>query len=231
MKIPEKTIGILLILGALGVLIPYTILTITFDYPSILREDTGIILTKFNQGGNTLIWTWFAFAFLGLPLLEAVVLIGQQYKEKFYFVRWATILGVIGIMVQFIGLLRWTFVVPVLANNFVTGSEMAKEANKVAFQVIHQYGGVILGEHIGQLFTILWTVMISSAFMQLKLFPKWVNWLGFISSIIYLLAQAELFASVIPDFPVFEFAGFIGSTLWIVWLFIIGVKFLKIKND
>ena len=104
MKIPEKTIGILLILGALGVLIPYTILTITFDYPSILREDTGIILTKFNQGGNTLIWTWFAFAFLGLPLLEAVVLIGQQYKEKFYFVRWATILGVIGIMVQFIGL-------------------------------------------------------------------------------------------------------------------------------
>lgn len=231
MKIPDKTIGILLILGALGVLIPYTILTITFDYPSILREDTGIILTKFHQGGTTLIWTWFSFAFLGLLLLEAVVLIGQLYKDKFYFIRWATTLGVIGIIVQFIGLLRWTFVVPVLANNFVTGSEMAKEANKVAFQVIHQYGGVILGEHIGQLFTILWTVMISSAFMQLKLFPQWINWLGFISSFIYLLAQAELFATVIPNFPVLEMAGFIGSTLWIVWLFIIGVKFLKIKYD
>ena len=58
MKIPEKTIGILLILGALGVLIPYTVLTITFDYPSILREETGSILTKFHKGGNTLIWTW-----------------------------------------------------------------------------------------------------------------------------------------------------------------------------
>ncbi|MHA8091134.1 DUF4386 domain-containing protein [Aquirufa regiilacus] len=231
MKIPDKTIGILLILGALGVLIPYTILTITFDYPSILREDPGIILTKFHHGGNTLIWTWFSFAFLGLPLLEAVVLIGQLYKDKFYFIRWATTLGVIGILVQFIGLLRWTFVVPVLANNFVTGSEMAKEANKVAFQVIHQYGGVILGEHIGQLFTILWTVMISSAFMQLKLFPKWVSWLGFISSFIYLLAQAELFATVILDFPVFELAGFIGSTLWIVWLLIVGIKFLKIKYE
>lgn len=229
MKIPEKTIGILLILGALGVLIPYTVLTITFDYPSILREETGSILTKFHQGGTTLIWTWWAFAFLGLPLLEAVVLIGQQYKDKFYFVRWATTLGVIGVLVQFIGLLRWTFVVPVLANNFVAGTEMAKEANKVAFQVIHQYGGVILGEHIGQLFTILWTVMISSAFMQLKLFPKWVNGLGFVSSFIYLLAQAELFATVIPNFPILEMAGFIGSTLWIIWLLIIGIKFLKIK--
>jgi hypothetical protein len=229
MKIPEKTIGILLILGALGVLIPYTVLTITFDYPSILREETGSILTKFHKGGNTLIWTWWAFAFLGLPLLEAVVLIGQQYKDKFYFVRWATTLGVIGILVQFIGLLRWTFVVPVLANNFVAGTDMAKEANKVAFQVIHQYGGVILGEHIGQLFTIAWTIMITSAFMQMKLFPKWVNILGFVSSFIYLLAQAELFATVIPNFPVFEMAGFIGSTLWIIWLLIIGVKFLKIK--
>lgn len=229
MKIPDRTIGILLILGALGVLIPYTILTITFDYPSILRNDAGVILTKFHQGGNSLIWTWWAFAILGLPLLEAVVLIGQQYKDKFYFVRWATTLGVIGILVQFIGLLRWTFVVPVLANNFVTGSESTKEASKVAFQVIHQFGGVILGEHIGQLFTILWTVMITSAFMQMKLFPKWVNGLGIISSFIYLLAQTELFATVIPNFPVLDMAGFIGSTLWIIWLFIIGVKFLKIK--
>lgn len=168
-------------------------------------------------------------AIFGVELKCAVVLIGQQYKDKFYFVRWATTLGVIGILVQFIGLLRWTFVVPVLASNFVAGTDMAKEANKVAFQVIHQYGGVILGEHIGQLFTILWTVMISSAFMQLKLFPKWVNGLGIISSFIYLLAQAELFATVIPNFPVLDMAGFIGSTLWIIWLFIIGVKFLKIK--
>lgn len=229
MKIPDRTIGILLILGALGVLIPYTILTITFDYPSILRNDAEVILTKFHQGGNSLIWTWWAFAILGLPLLEALVLIGQQYKDKFYFVRWATTLGVIGILVQFIGLLRWTFVVPDLANNFVTGSESTKEASKVAFQVIHQFGGVILGEHIGQLFTILWTVMITSAFMQMKLFPKWVNGLGIISSFIYLLAQAELFATVIPNFPVLDMAGFIGSTLWIIWLFIIGVKFLKIK--
>lgn len=227
----EKTIGILLIIGALGVLFPYTILTIIFDYPNILRQETGIILTKFQEGGNPLIWTWWAFAILGLPLLEATILIGQKLEQKFYFVRWATSLGVIGLLVQMIGLLRWTFVVPVLANNFMTGNEITREASKVAFQVVHQYGGVVLGEHIGQLFTIAWTIMMTSAFAQLKLFPKWPVWLGYISSLIYLLAQTELFATVMPTIPVIGLAGFIGSTLWIIWLLIIGTMLLKTKIE
>lgn len=227
----EKTIGILLILGAIGVLVPYTVLTIIFDYPNILRQETGIILTKFHDGGNSLIWTWWAFAILGLPLLEAYVLIGQKLEQKFYFVRWATTLGIIGLLMQMIGLLRWTFVVPVLANDFVAGNEMTREAVKVSFQVIHQYGGVVLGEHIGQLFTIAWTIMMTSAFAQLKLFPKWTIWLGYIASFIYLLAQTELFATVMPAIPVIDLAGFVGSTLWIIWLLVIGVKMLRTKID
>lgn len=227
----EKTIGILLIIGAVGVLLPYTILTIIFDYPGVLRQETGTILTKFHEGGKGLIWAWWAFAILGLPLLEAYVLIGQKLEHKFYFIRWATTLGIIGLVVQMIGLLRWTFVVPILANNFVTGNDMTKEASKVAFQVIHQYGGVVLGEHIGQLFTIGWTLMTTSAFAQLKLFPKWTIWLGYISSVIYLLAQTELFATVIPTIPVIGLAGFIGSTLWILWIIIIGTMFIKVRIE
>jgi hypothetical protein len=223
----EKTIGILLIIGAVGVLVPYTILTIIFDYPNILRQETGIILTKFHEGGNRLICTWWAFAILGLPLLGAYVMLGQKLEQKFHFVRWATTLGVIGLVVQMVGLMRWTFVIPLLANNYITGNEMAKEASKIVFQIVHQYGGVVLGEHIGQLFTIAWTIMMTSAFAQLKLFPKWTIWLGFLSSFIYLLAQAELFATVIPNFPVLDLAGFIGSTLWIIWLFIIGIIIRK----
>jgi hypothetical protein len=102
----EKIIGILLILGAVGVFIPYTILTIIFDYPDILREDAGVILTRFHEGGASLILVWFLFAILGLPLILAYVSIGQKLENKFYFIRWATTLGVISGIVQVIGLLR-----------------------------------------------------------------------------------------------------------------------------
>ena len=226
----EKTTGWLLIAGAIGVLIPYSILTIIFEYPLILRQDTGLILTRFHEGGTRLILTWFAFAFIGLPLLPAYILIGQKLENKSPLVRIATTIGVIGLIVQIIGLLRWTFVIPVLANSYVLATDESTKAAAIeAFKTIHQFAGVILGEHLGQLFTITWTVLISISFARLKLVPIWVTALGCISSFIYLLAQAELFRTVIPGFPVWGMAGFIGSTLWLIWVLIIGIKFLKIE--
>lgn len=229
----NKTIGSLLIAGAIAVLIPYTVLTIVFEYPDILRQDTAIVLTKFHEGGTILIWTWFAFAIMGIPLLPAYILLGQQLENKAPMVRVATTIGIIGLIVQMIGLLRWTFVVPVLADTFVNATDEAtKSAAIVAFKTIHQFAGVILGEYLGQLFTIIWTILMTLSFAKLNLFSKWVNWLGYISSFIYLLAQAELFATVMPNFPVWDLAGFIGSTLWLVWLITIGVKmFNKREND
>ena len=222
----EKIIGYLLIAGSLLLFVPYTLLTTTFNYPDILREDAGIILTNFHNGGTKLIWIWFAFAIVGLPLLPAYVLIGQKLESKSSFVRSATVFGIIGLIVQMIGLLRWTFVVPILAHNYVNGDETIRGASKIAFQTIHQYGGVVLGEHLGQIFTIIWTVMITMAFAKLKLFPNWLIGLGYLASVIYFMAQAELFATVIPGFPVWDLAGFLGSTLWLIWLIIAGLFFI-----
>lgn len=224
----EKTIGALLIVGGILLFIPYSILSITFDYPVILRQETGEILTRFYEGGSSLVWTWWAFAVVGLPLLGAFILLGQQLENRLSWVRTATYLGVISLIVQMVGLLRWTFVVPVLANRYVNDNEMTREAVTVAFQVIHQYGGVVLGEHLGQLFTIAWTVLMSRAFQQLRLLPTGLIWLGYVASGIYLLAQLELFHTVLPGVPVLGLAGFIGSTLWLIWLIVVGVKFLKV---
>lgn len=232
MKNNNKTIGILLIVSAVALFIPYTMLTIMFEYPDILRQDAGIILTKFHQGGHSLIWTWFAFAVTGLPLIPAYSWIGQKFENKAPLVRMATTIGIIGLLVQMIGLLRWTFIIPVLADTFVTATDEAtKAAAIVSFKTIHQFGGVILGEHLGQLFTIAWTVMMAVSFAKLKFMPKWVNALGIISAVIYLLAQAELFATVVKGFPVWEMAGFIGSTLWLVWLITVGIMFIKKRNQ
>jgi len=227
----KKSTGWLLIAGALGVFIPYTILTVIFEYPDILRQNTGSILVKFHNGGTPLIATWFAFALLGLPLLVAYIRIGQYLESAAPLVRTATTIGVAGLIVQMIGLLRWTFVVPVLADTYTQAADGAtKTVAVMAFKTIHQFAGVLLGEHLGQLFTILWTVLICISLVKLKLIPKWIALLGYISSIIYLLAQAELFRTVIPGFPVWNMAGFIGSTLWLIWLIIIGIKFITSKT-
>ena len=226
----NKIIGILFIAGAVALFIPYTALTIIFEYPDILRHETSYVLTKFHEGGRTLIWTWFAFAMSGIPLLPAYILLGQRLENNDKLIRVATNIGVVGLIVQMVGLLRWTFVVPILADSFVnSGDEPTKAAAIITFKAIHQFGGVLLGEHLGQLFTIAWTVLVCFSLSRFKPVPKWIIWLGYIGSFIYLLAQLELFETVMPGLPVWSPAGFIGSTLWLIWLIIIGVTLQRVE--
>lgn len=227
----NRLIGRLLIAGVILVMAPYTMLTIVFDYPDILRQDPGVVLTRFHEGGASLIFTWWLFAIGGLPLLRAYVLMGQKLESRWASVRWATTVGILSVITQVVGLLRWTFVVPILAGQYVNATEPAvKKAIEVVFTVIHQYGGVVLGEHLGQLFTIVYTILLSSIFARLGLFPRWISYLGYAASMIYLLAQGELFATVIPHFPTWELAGLLGSTGWLVWLLIIGLRFLRLPE-
>lgn len=225
-----KTTGILFILGAIGVFVPYTFLTIIFNYPDVLRQDPAIVLSQFHKGGTALIFTWLAFALLGLPLLIAFSLLGKRLEAKLPFVRWITTIGIVSGIVQIIGLLRWVFVVPVLANDYVNTSDPVMQTSIItSFKVIHQFGGVLLGEHLGQLFTVIWTVGMSYALLKSAIIPGWLGWAGYIASAIYLLAQAELFATVIPGFPVWDLAGLTGSSLWLVWLIAIGIKLYNSK--
>lgn len=225
-----KKTGILFILGAIGVLVPYTILTVIFQYPDILRQPAGNILTRFREGGTSLILTWWAFAVLGLPLIVAynrtAVLLHKTHPQ----LSWATTLGITGLIVQMIGLLRWVFVVPVLAEDYATGDAIVQQSSVTAFKLIHQFGGVLLGEYIGQLFTIIWTLSMSWGLHKSGFIPRWISILGYTASVIYLLGQTELFQTVIPSFPVVGFAGFLGSTLWLLWLVATGIKFMRTQR-
>lgn len=226
----SKQSGYLFIISSILVFIPYTILTIIFDYPVILRNDPGIILTRFHEGGSTLILVWWLFAMVGFPLLIAYKLLGSELEKDFPFVKWATTIGIISGIVQIVGLLRWVFVVPVLAENYIeTSDPSVQESIKIIFQVLHQYGGVVLGEHLGQFFTIIWMIAICVALYKSVDFPKWISVFGFVTAVIYLLAQTELFATVISTFPVIGWAGFVGSTLWLIWMIALGVLLVRKK--
>lgn len=224
-----KGLGILLIAGTLLLFIPYTILVARFEYPDILREPTGSILKKFNEGGVLLIFTWLAFSAVGFPLIIACIKLGQLMEAEYPPLRWGTVLGITGLLVQMIALLRWVFVVPVLATDFITGNDTVKISATTGFKVIHQFGGVLLGECLGQVFTICWTIILCLAFLKMKLFSKWVHFFGIAASIIYFFAQAELLSTVIPGVPVLEFAGLLGSTLWLIYLSMLGILFYRIS--
>ena len=224
--------GALFILGAVMINIPYMALIANFDYPDILRQPAGEVLAAFAQGGGSLILTWLAFAWTGMPILLAILLLPKALGgEKTPLLSLATAFGVIGAAVQMIGLLRWVFVVPVLAQAYTASGagEVTKEATIQVFQVFHQFGGVLLGEHVGQMFTILWMILVCAEILRSGLVPRWVGWLGLAAAGIYFLGQGDLLATVMPGFPAFGPAALVGSLLWLAWMAALGA-FLLFKK-
>src|SRR5688572_6965643 len=122
--------GLAFIVGAVVINIPYTLLIMNFNYPDVLREPAADILTQFADGGNGLIWTWFAFAWTGLPLLLGIILLPRVIEGRSTLVQVATTFGVISGLAQMIGLLRWVFVVPILAQMYTAPD--ATEASRAA---------------------------------------------------------------------------------------------------
>lgn len=230
----RKLTGALLILGAILVNIPYTLLIMTFDYPDILRAPVGEILTRFAAGGSALIWTWLAFAWVGLPILLGILLLpqalaGERHSGRDWLSSVALLFGATGAVAQMVGLLRWSFVVPSLARSYTApqASASTREAVAAVFYAVHQYGGVVLGEHIGQTFTILWMVLLSLSMLRMGTVPRWLPWAGFVAAGVYASAQAELLATAMPGFPVWEAAGLAGSLMWLSWLVALGLALMR----
>ncbi len=228
----RKVTGLLFIVGSLLVNIPYAMLITNFHYPDILREPAGDVLTQFQAGGASLIFTWLAFAWVGLPLLFGTVMLKRVLEpEGHALLETATTLGLISLILAIVGLTRWVFVVPGLARLYTdpASSEATRAAALVTFQAIHQYGGVVIGEHISQLMTVLWMTLISGMMLRSALFRAWQGWLGLVAALIYLLAQSELLATAIPGFPEVPAAGLVGSMLWLLWMIVLGVALLRFR--
>jgi hypothetical protein len=212
--------GLALVAFLLLANVAYAYLVVNFDYDDILREPVPTILERFAAGGPGLIFAWAAFAWSALVFVLAACLVGIALAERHgQFVWMTTAAGAASGIVQAVGLLRWVFVVPSLANAY--GAADAGPAERAAivqtFNAVHQYGGVALGEHLGQILLVAWSIGIIAACWRVGGALKWTSLIGLVTIPLWIVGQTELFATVIADFPVIE-ATPIAFMLWMVWL-------------
>src|SRR3954453_8762846 len=154
----RRTTGGLFVAGALAFPGAATVLSSTFDWPDILREPADVVLPAFTAGGTSLVWTWFAvawtYAVLAVPILLLPTALARREDAA---LRVATYLGAASVLLSLIGFLRWVFVVPSLADSYLSGDEGTRTAVAAAWTAQHQSGGALLGEHLGQLLAICWS--------------------------------------------------------------------------
>jgi hypothetical protein len=226
----QLTAGLFLITLPIAYNVLYAVLARNFDYPDILRRPSAEVLERFGAGGSSLIVTWWGFAMSAVLLAPAAVLVSHSLGDANPTVlSLGSTIGVLAAVVQFLGLIRWPFAVPYLARTMsdpATTPE-TKEAASLMFQTLNRYLGVAVGEHLGYMFTGLWTALVGVAILQSDVLHSAFGVIGLVLAPLFLIGSMEFVGANEKDG--YEFAGrlvpiaYIG---WSLWLLAIGVSFI-----
>lgn len=216
--------GLLLILVPLAFNAAFFLLQRAFDYPDILRQPTDAILRRFQQGGAPLRRLWYFFTFSAVLFTPVAILVQQVFGSDVpWFIPVGTAMGVLAGAVQFLGLIRWPFLVPTLADMYTDpeSTQATRDSVAVVFQAFHRYAGVAIGEHLGYIFTSTWTILVCIAIVQTQVVNPLIGWLG-------ILPALGVFVGVFEETG-FKAAGAVNAIsyiLWSLWLIAFGVTLL-----
>jgi hypothetical protein len=221
----SRLTAIVLILTPIAFNVFFTLLSVTFEYPDILRKPAGNVLRSFDAGGSALVAIWYGFMLTAVLFVPLAVLVHKILaRQDTPYMAVATAFGVVAGVVQFLGLVRWPFLVPYLADVYLdpASSGATRESVAVVFEAFNRYAGVAVGENLGYLFTGLWTVLVALAMFGSPLpFRRWLGLLGMVSA-------AGVFVGTL------EPAGFepaanivvVAYILWSIWLALTGILLL-----
>jgi len=196
--------------------VTFAMLAKRFDYPAVLREPAGAILERFRAGGDGLVWTWWAFAASALLLVPAVLLLAATATRGGTLVAIATVIGVLAALGQLLGLLRWSYLVPWLARAHEGASTPGERATlEITFEAFHRFLGVGVGEHLGYLFTGLWTALIGVAIARDGVVAGWLGWVGLVVGLGLIAGSTEFLGS--NEERGWKLAGDAVPIVYIVW--------------
>jgi Domain of unknown function (DUF4386) len=228
----EVATAILLIVVPIAFNVAFFELGRSFDYPNILRKEPDEILRRFVAGGPGLILRWEALLVSALLMLPLAVLLAIVLAAAPALAAMSIVVGAVAALVQGLGLVRWPFAVPELARRYVAApagpeGDATRRTVEVVFATLHRLLGVGIGEHLGYLFTGLWTLLIGGSILSTSVLPAWLGVVGLVIGIALLIGTLEFVGPNERDG--WALAGTIvpiAYIAWSLWLIALGVFLL-----
>ncbi len=200
---------------------PYAVLAATFDYPQVLRRPAGEVLDQFAAGGPGLVLTWYGFAVAALaltPMALALSLNPERLRRTPVLSIGAALAGALAGVTQAMGLMRWVFVVPGLARDHMSQEAGVRAGAEQGFALLNAFGGVAIGEHLGQLLTAIFVLFLALA--QGAEGRKVTAAMGLMTAGAIALGTGEGLAMALGGdggpFSLATIAGFLGLTIWLI---------------
>lgn len=219
--------GILSIAAGMVATIGFLLLSKYFGYPEIIREAPQIILNKLHETRNSVPYLYYigvggaglCIFFLSLLLRKIFQIAGEDiwsYLGKYC--------GMIVGLCLYAGIIRYTFLFPLLAKYRVEGNYDPKTIDLI-FDAFNTYVGDSIAEHMQFTFMFFWLFFFSMAILKTKIISKWIAILGLILSVIILYGNLEFFGV-----PGAFWANRQGADFVALWAIVLGINLIWIRN-
>jgi Domain of unknown function (DUF4386) len=228
----ETATAVLLIVVPIAFNLAFLELGRAFDYPNILRREPDEILRRFAAGGPGLILRWEALLVSALAMLPLVGLVAVSLGASPALAVVSVVVGVGAALVQALGLVRWPFAVPELARRYLAApdgpdGDATRRTVEVVFATLHRLLGVGIGEHLGYLFTGLWTLLVAASVLSTSVLPGWLGIVGIPVGIALLIGTLEFVGPNERDgWPLAGTIVPIAYIAWSLWLIALGIALL-----
>ncbi|MGF1647608.1 MAG: DUF4386 domain-containing protein [Kineosporiaceae bacterium] len=214
--------GGLLVASALLSVLGYVVLGTQFDWPGVLDEPGTSALDKYVAAEQAIRAGFSVMALASLALIPAAFGLQAATARDHTAARVVTAFGVLGAFAQLLGWLRWPITMPSVAEAWTAaqGDPVAETAVATSYNVLNNYAGGALGEHLGWLLQGVWAVGIFAIAWRAVGVPQWVAGIGLLLSAVWGVA-VPVATAVGAD--VLEFWALSVYTAWYVWLLVFGV--------
>lgn len=228
MKTARLVVGLTLVCFPLAVQVPFGLLAIRFGYPDILLAGGSEVLPRFHAGGTSLVLTWYFYALCTLGLLPTALMLPEALDQRGRLAQFSVVAGVTAGLTQLLGLLRWTLVVPMLAQRWVE-RPLEQAAIEQSYELQHRLFGALVGEHVGQLFMGLWTVAVALLLLRTG-GPRWLAVGGLVAGGLFLLGLGAGLARALPLPAALGQVPMLAFVLWSAWSVALGGLLLRRRN-
>ena len=230
-RMSEQTVaGLVLIATPLLFNAGFTLLAQRFDYPDILRRPTHEVLERFRAGGTSLVLIWWAFALSAVLFAALAVLLAIAVDDADpTVVVLGLVFGVLASVVQFLGLIRWPFLVPYLARVSEEAGPDSPRARRSTSSSSRSTATSASpsASTSGYAFTGIWSILAGVALIDSSVVADWLGVIGVVLGPLFLLCSLEFVGR--PEDSGWKLAETltpITYIAWSIWLIAVGVALL-----
>jgi Domain of unknown function (DUF4386) len=222
--------GWVLILEGLIAFVPVIILGSAINWPKSLGDPAEVMLPLLIKNEAAVRFGYLSYLVYSIIFFIVALLIGRILSAEASLPLGLSIangFGLASMVARCLGIIRWLVAMPALATLYdnPTISSPNRESISVVYRLLNDYAGSV-GEVLGvSLFAGLWLAIISWHILQTRILPRWLGFLGLISSTLLLVQSAKLFGV--------ELGGFISLSVSILqlWFLAMGIVLVRLARQ